>query len=237
MPDKTENRTLRPFMGIIMLDTHFPRIRGDIGNPASFGFPVHYKVVKGASTERMVIRADKTLIRPFIEAGRSLIRDGAIALATSCGFLALFHRELTLALDVPVFSSSLLQVHLAQTLLKPGQKVGVITARKPSLTIEHLAAVGIQNIPMIIQGMEGATEFTNVFIKGKPTLNESLCRKEMKTVAQNLVTRHPDVGPIVLECTNMPPYTDVIQQITGQPVFDIITLLNMAWAALNPIIR
>ncbi len=224
-------------MGIIMLDTRFPRIRGDIGNPASFGFPVRYKVVKGASTERMVIRADKTLIRPFIEAGRSLIRDGAIALATSCGFLALFHRELTLALDVPVFSSSLLQVHLAQTLLKPGQKVGVITARKASLTLEHLAAVGIQNIPMVIQGMEVATEFTNVFIKGKPTLNESLCRKEMKTVAQNLVTRHPDVGPIVLECTNMPPYTDVIQQVTGQPVFDIITLLNMAWASLNPIIR
>ena len=237
MPDKTENKVLSPFMGVIMLDTSFPRIKGDIGNPASFGFPVHYKVVKEASPERIVLRADKTLIRPFIAAGRSLIRDGAIAIATSCGFLALFHQELTLALDVPVFSSSLLQVHLAQTLLKPGQKVGVITARKPSLTQEHLAAVGIQNIPMVIQGMEEATEFTNVFIKGKSTLNESLCRKEMKTVAQNLVTRHPDVGPIVLECTNMPPYTGVIQQVAGQPVFDITTLLNMAWAALNPIIR
>ncbi len=220
-----------------MLDTTFPRIKGDIGNPATFDFPVQYRVVKGASPERMVILADKTLIPPFIEAGSSLIRDGALALATSCGFLALFHQELIQALDVSVFSSSLLQVHLAGTLLKPGQKVGVITARKSSLTREHLTAVGIENIPMAIQGMETAREFTDVFIKGKSTLDKSRCRKEMEIAAGELVTLHPDVGPIVLECTNMPPYAEVIRQVTGRPVFDITTLLNAAWAALNPAAR
>lgn len=232
MPNKTKSRSVSPFMGIIMLDTRFPRIKGDIGNPDTFGFPVKYQVVNGASPERMVIQADKTMIQPFIAAGRSLIKDGALALATSCGFLALFHWELTQALEVPVFSSSLLQVHLAQTLLKPGQKVGVITARKPSLTQEHLAAVGIENIPMVIQGMEAAKEFTEVFIKGKSTLDESRCREEMEVAARKLVTTHSEVGPIVLECTNMPPYADAVRNVTGQPVFDITTLLNTAWAAL-----
>lgn len=49
-------KSTQSFIGIIMLDTIFPRIKGDIGNPATFDFPVRYRVVKGASPERMVIK-------------------------------------------------------------------------------------------------------------------------------------------------------------------------------------
>lgn len=227
------NHITEPFIGVLMLDTSFPRIKGDIGNPDTFDFPVRYQVVKDASVKRMVIEADKGLIAPFVEAGKALIDKGAIAIGTSCGFLALFHRELTQALDVPVFSSSLLQLHLAATLLKPGQKIGVITARKSSLNREHLEAVGIENIPMAIQGMEGAQEFTDVFIKGKTSLRQSQCRKEMEMAAKELILTHSEVGVIVLECTNMPPYAGSIRQVTGLPVFDITTLLNTAWATLT----
>ena len=127
----------------------------------------------------MVIRADKSLIQPFIEAGRSLIKDGACALATSCGFLALFHTELTQALDVPVFLSSLLQVHIAQSIINTNQTVGIITARKESLTREHLAAIGIEHYPLIIIGMEKAEEFSSVFIKGKLTLKSLMFDKNL----------------------------------------------------------
>ena len=224
-----------PFMGIIMLDTTFPRIKGDIGNPATFDFPVQYQVVKNASVERLVIKADENLIQPFIDTGRDLINSGAIALGTSCGFLALFHKALITALDVPVFSSSLLQVHLARTILKSGQKVGIITARKSALTRKHLNAIGIEDIPMAIQGMDQAREFTEVFIQGKTTLDEALCRREMAAAARELITTHPEVGPIVLECTNMPPYANEIRQVTGRLVFDVTTLINTAWASLLPI--
>ena len=221
-----------PFMGILMLNTTFPRIRGDIGNPATFDFPVHYRVVEKASVERLVLQADRSLLKPFIDAGQALVAKGAAALATSCGFLALFHRELTAALEVPILSSSLLQVHLAATLLRPGQKVGVITARKSALSMDHLKGVGIDKIPMAIQGMDRAREFTRVFIKGKTTLDEQQCRREMKNAARDLIATHPEVGPIVLECTNMPPYSPEIRRATGRPVFDVTTLLNTAWAAL-----
>ncbi|MCF8075915.1 MAG: aspartate/glutamate racemase family protein [Desulfotignum sp.] len=219
-----------PFMGILMLDTTFPRIIGDIGNPQTFDFPVRYCTVKGATPERIVVRADKAMIQPFVAAGRDLIREGAVALATSCGFLALFHKALVAALPVPVFSSSLLQVLLAQTLLQDGQKVGILTARKGSLGHEHLSAIGIADIPMAIQGMEDFSEFTRVFIQGKTTLDVDLCRNEMASAALNLITRHPRVGPIVLECANMPPFADAVRQVTQRPVFDITTLLNSAWA-------
>lgn len=231
--DKTNNKPSRSFIGIIMLETIFPRIKGDIGNPATFSFPVKYKVVNGASPERMVIQADKNLIQPFIEAGRSLIRDGASAIATSCGFLALFHKELTQALDVPVFSSSLLQVHIAQSIIRKNQKVGIITARKESLTRGHLAAIGIEHYSLAIIGMEKAEEFSSVFIKGKPKLDSEKCQQEMKTTALKLKKQNPDIGAVVLECTNMPPYAKVIQTATGGlPIFDVVTMINYAYSAL-----
>ncbi|MCK5509896.1 MAG: aspartate/glutamate racemase family protein [Desulfobacterales bacterium] len=229
----TKNKSSAAFVGIIMLDTIFPRIKGDIGNPATFSFPVQYRVVNGASPERMVIQADKNLIQPFIEAGRFLIRAGAFAIATSCGFLALFHKELTQALDVPVFSSSLLQVHLAQSIIKKNQKVGIITARKESLTREHLAAIGIDQYPLAIIGMEKAEEFSSVFIEGKSTLDSEKCQQEMKATALKLKELNPDIGAIVLECTNMPPYTKIIHTATGGlPIFDVVTLINYAHSTL-----
>jgi hypothetical protein len=225
--------TKDPFMGILMLDTTFPRIIGDIGNHRTFDFPVRYRTVKGATPERIVVRADKSMIEPFVAAGRDLVREGAVALATSCGFLTLFHKALVAALPVPVFSSSLLQVHLARTLLKDGWKVGVLTARKSCLSHEHLSAIGIADIPMAIQGMEDYPEFTRVFIGGKTTLNVDLCRREMVSAALNLITAHSRVGPIVLECANMPPFADAVRRVTQRPVFDITTLLNSAWSGCH----
>ena len=116
--------------------------------------------------------------------------------------------------------------------MKPGEKVGIITAKKSALTPEHFEAVGINGIPMVIQGMDQSREFSDVFIKGKTTLDEALCRQEMEAAARELITTHPEVGPIVLECTNMPPYAAAVKEITENPVFDVTTLLNMAWATL-----
>lgn len=218
-----------PFLGIIMLDTVFPRIKGDIGNPESFDFPVKYRIIKGASPEKIVIRADPGFIRPMIRAGKELIREGARVLSTSCGFLALFHRELARALPVPVLTSSLLQVPDVYNPLGPGQKVGIITARKQSLTRAHLKGAGIEKIPVEIMGMDHSKEFTRVFIKGGTTLDRDLCEREMQAVARNLIQSHPEVGAIVLECTNMPPYADAVQRVTRLPVYDILTLLNSAF--------
>jgi len=221
-------------VGVIMLETHFPRIKGDIGNPDTFDFPVQFEVVKGASPERIVLQADRSLIQPFIKAGRSLIKNGARIITTSCGFLALFHNELTQALSVPVFSSSLLQVHMAQAIIGKEQKVGIITAHKVSLTQKHLAAIGIEHYNIAIIGMEESEEFLSVFIKGKKTLDEEKCGKEMQETALKLKNSNPDIGAIVLECTNMPPYAQIVHKVTGGlPVFDMATMINYAHSTIK----
>lgn len=95
-------------LGVLMLDTRFPRVVGDIGNPLTFDFPVLYRTLRGASPQRVVRERDPALLAPFIDAGRALVEQGATAITTSCGFLVLFQRELKAALPVPVWTSSLL---------------------------------------------------------------------------------------------------------------------------------
>ena len=171
----------RPCVGIIMLDTRFPRIRGDIGNPDTFEFPVRFSVVKGASPDRIVRNPAPSLIAPFIRAGQGLIRDGAVVITTSCGFLSLFHTQLTSALTVPVFSSSLLQIPLARAVISPGRKVGIITASRTALTPEHLSAIGIDGRGLVFAGMEHAPEFSSVFLGNKSTLDQDRCAAEFHT--------------------------------------------------------
>ncbi len=222
-----------PAIGIIMLDTVFPRIPGDVGNPATFSFPLLYKVVKGANPTRVVKDADPLLLQLFIDAAGDLEREGVKAIATSCGFLAVFHRELVNAVNVPIFTSSLLQVHSAQAIIKKEQKVGIITASRQSLTRRHFAGVGIQSYPMAVIGMDETEEFAAVFLEGKKTIDVEKCRQEMVSAAEKLVDTYPDVGAIVLECTNMPPYAKDIQQTVGRPVFDVVTMINYAYSVVE----
>lgn len=227
-----KNFNAAPVIGVIMLDTVFPRIPGDVGNRHTFSFPVVYNVVKGANPTRVVKDADPLLLQEFIDAAVELERKGLRAIATSCGFLAIFHPELVKSLNIPIFTSSLLQVHWAQSIIKKDQKVGIITASKQSLTAAHLAGVGIQSYPLAIIGMDKTEEFAAVFIEGKKSINVEKVRQEMVIAAKNLIDDHPDVGVIVLECTNMPPYAKDIQQVTGLPVFDMVTMINYAYAAV-----
>src|SRR5947207_2465050 len=127
-------------VGILMLDTRFPRVPGDMGNAATFPFPVRYQRVDGAG-----IGGD---------------------------------------------------------------------------------------IPLAVAGMETEKEFTRVLLGNEMVLDVDVAREEHVRVARRLVTEHPDVGAIVLECTNMPPYTADIQRETGLAVFDIVSLVSMVHAGL-----
>lgn len=219
-------------IGILMLDTMFPRIPGDIGNASTFPFPVRYRVVKGASLSRVVKQCDPTLIQPFVEGAQELERAGVKAITTSCGFLAAFHPQIANSVSIPVFTSSLLQVRMASAVIRGDQKVGVITARAQSLTEKHFEGVGIQHMPMIVVGMDDSPEFSCTFIENKTDFDPEKAAEEMKTVARNLVRQNPEVGAIVLECTNMPPFAHCVQQETGLPVFDVVTMVKYAYSAV-----
>jgi Asp/Glu/hydantoin racemase len=221
-------------LGILMLEARFPRIPGDMGNGTTWPFPVLYRVVSGASPDRVVLRGAEGLLPDFIEAARDLVRLGAEAITTNCGFLSLFQREMAEALGVPVATSSMMQVPWVQATLPPGRRVGIVTVSAASLTPRHLAGVGVPlDTPVV--GTENGREFFRVLIKAeKDDMDIALAEQDVVEAARSLVAGNPDVGAIVLECTNMPPYAAAVQAATGLPTYDIYSMITWFHQGLRP---
>lgn len=214
-------------IGILMLDTRFPRIPGDMGNASTFPFPVRYHRVAGADPDLVVRRGATGLLDAFVVGARALEREGVGAITTNCGFLVTFQRELAAAVSIPVFTSTLLLVPLVHRMLPPGRRVGIMTVNAATLGPEHLAGAGIgPDVRIAVAGLETEKEFTRVLLGDEVELDVDAARDEHERVARRLVAEHPDIGAIVLECTNMPPYTAVVQRATGRPVFDVVSLVR-----------
>jgi Asp/Glu/hydantoin racemase len=221
-------------LGILMLDARFPRIAGDMGNATTWLFPVLYRVVRGASPERVVLQGARGLLPEFVVAARELVDLGAEAITTNCGFLSLFQQELAGAVGVPVATSALMQVPWVQATLPPGKRVGVITVSAATLTPAHLEAAGVP-LDTPIAGTEGGREFFRVLILAhKQDMDIALACRDIIDAGKSLVARHPEVGAIVLECTNMPPYAAALQAELGLPVYDIYSMISWFHAGLRP---
>lgn len=220
-------------IGILMLEARFPRIPGDMGNALTWPFPVHYRVVKGASPDLVVRRKAEGLLPVFIEAARELVADGVDGITTNCGFLVLFQEELSRALPVPVATSSLMQAPLIQAILPAGKCVGILTISAEALTHEHLVAAGLSpDIPVV--GIEPGAEFQRVILGNEAELDTDKARDDMLEAAARLRHENPNVGAILLECTNMTPYAADVRAATGLPVFSIYEFITWFHGALKP---
>ncbi|WP_348520781.1 aspartate/glutamate racemase family protein [Algicella marina] len=220
-------------IGVLMLETRFPRIRGDIGNPDSLPFPLLYRTVPAASPDRVVRQEATGLLPAFLDTARGLVADGVAGITTSCGFMALYQREMAAALPVPVLTSALLQVVPVNAMLPEGRRAGVLTVSEEALSARHLAAVGVpQGTP--VQGLALDSHFRRVFLGDNADLDVARARGDVVQAALALQARADRLGGIVLECTNMAPYAGDVARATGLPVFSILTLINWFRAGLVP---
>lgn len=220
-------------LGMLMLESQFPRIAGDGGNASTWPFPVLFKVIRDATPERVVHQQGKGLLDTFIEGAQELVRMGADGITTSCGFLVLHQRELSAACGVPVASSSLLQIAPVQALLPSGKRVGVITVSASSLTADHLHAAGAPADTVVV-GTEGGEELSRVLLGDELQLDVDAARRDVLAAAHRLVETHNDIGAIVVECTNMIPYAADVARDLQLPVYDFYSLVTWFHAGLCP---
>lgn len=234
MPLLTGGRTVYgQALGILMLDTRFPRPPGDVGNALTWPFPTQYRIVKDAHPSRIMgHEPDPKLLLPFVEAACELEAQGVRAITTSCGFLAVFQQELAAAVSIPVLTSSLLQVPLVSQLIGPGRKVAVLTER-PHLTERHFRAAGWSpaDLPVVVMAMPPDAVFPTVYIDNNIGCDSSTLESELVELARETVTRHRDVGALVLECTNFVPYSHAMRRAVNLPVFDLYTLVMQTYLA------
>lgn len=220
-------------VGILMLEARFPRVPGDMGHAGTWDFPVLYRVVRDASPDRVVRREAEGLLPAFIDAARDLVRDGADGITTNCGFLSLFQEELAEAVDVPVATSSLMQVRAVNALLPKGKRAGVLTISESTLTEAHLYKASVpEGTPVFTT--EGRAHFTEAILGDAEELDLELSERDNVDAAREMCASHPEVGAIVLECTNMTPYAAVIREATGRPVFSMVSFVNWFQSGLSP---
>lgn len=211
-------------LGILMLDTRFARLPGDVGHVASWAMPVACRVVRGASPARVVREADAALLQPFVDAALGLVAEGVAALTTSCGFLVRWQRELAAAVPVPLWTSALLA-------LPELRRPGVLTVDATSLGPAELAAArAAADTP--VQGLAPGCSLQRTLLHDLPTLDVAAAEADTVAAACRLVAQHPQIEHIVLECTNLPPYAGAVQRATGRPVHHLMTLVHERWNAL-----
>ena len=224
----------QPLIGILVTDAVITRPPGDVGNPATYPFPVLYQRVPSASLERIIEKEDPELLPPILEAARELVKGGAAAITSTCGFMILYQPELARRLPVPVFLSSLLQLPFIRRVLSPDDQIGIITANARHLTHRHLRLAGLDNMGAVrISGLENQPAFREAIFSGSGGFDPEAIQKEVVGAARDLIRENPGVKAALLECSNLPPYASAVQREIQMPVFDFNTMIHQVYRAIQ----
>jgi hypothetical protein len=220
-------------IGILMLDTRFERFNGDVGNARTWPFPVQYRIVRDATPNRVTRPEGPDMLDAFKAAADEMIDAGVDAITTTCGFLALYQRELAEHCSVPVATSALLQVPMVARILPKGKRPAILTFSAESLTARHLEAVGA-DAATPIYGMPPKSEFQRAIREGDASVPFATLRREVLETAERAVRDDASIGALVLECTNLAPYSLDIARLIDRPVFDVVTLVHWLHRSVSP---
>ena len=229
-------------IGILMLDhRRYPMIPGDVGNACSYDFPVRIKVVPGldGSPYPPIRGEDGELtqeVRIIVQAVKEMEAEGVRAIALCCGFFSLIQDVVAEAVDIPVFSSPLLMIPPILRMLGKDKSVCVLTASKWRLSWEFFEAVGVtREMPVVIAGMDDSEEYNSSHMGGTSIeMDIDRLRSDVVDAVQEAIKSDASIGAILLECTNLPPFSADIQQATGLPVFDQIAHIDALYRAVVP---
>ncbi len=230
-------RIYGPTVGILQIPANIPMMPGNMGNPTTFDFPVLYEEI--TEIDPFWVLSDKphpVVVEKCIAACKRLTMQGVTTIIGNCGFFANYQPEVSKSLDpgVQFFNGSLMQVPILLVSVGPNKKVGILTASKkflepsPALKYCGVSAEDLKN-RVVIYGNENGSQMKK--ITGETgRFNPRALEKELVDLAKKMVKEHPDVGAVVLECTEFPPYAHAIQNSIRLNVWDFVTMTNFMHA-------
>ena len=225
-----------PTVGIIQLPANIPMMPGDVGNPTTFNFPVLYESIQ--EIDPMWILADKphpVVMKKIIAACKRLTMQGVTTLIGNCGFFANYQPEVAASLDpgVQFFNGSLMQLPMLLTSVGANKKVGILTASKkllmPSPAIKNSGVSDADKKRLVVYGNEDGKQMNRVTGEAGSYSPKKL-EKELVDLAKKMVKENPDVGAILLECTEFPPHASAIQNAVRLNVWDFTTMAEFMHA-------
>ena len=215
-------------IGILLLENFAPFIPGDTANATSYRYPVRFQRVPGLSVER-IFAHDITMYDVVKQAAEELKKEGVRAITGDCGFMAVFQQRLADELGIPVFLSSLLQLPFMSLIVGSSKSLGVVTANSAALSDEVFGWAGVSGDlrkRLRVTGLEDNRHFVEAVFEEKGMLDSEVVEKTVVEHALSLCEKHGDLGAILLECSMLPPYGAAVQEATGLPVFDYITMID-----------
>lgn len=220
-------------VGILYLENvWYPLVPGNVVNASTYDFPVRMMPVRGLDTPKLH-SGDPVLAEGVVAAAKALEKEGVRAISAACGFFGHYHQVVAEAVDIPVCLSSLVQVPWIRTTLKPGRKIGVLTANAVAITEGLLRSCYIADPDLlVVRDLRRETHFSAI-MEDRGFFDNTQVRREVVRAATELVAGHPEIGSILLECSDMPPYASAIQKAVKLPVYDFITMIKWLHSATS----
>jgi len=219
-------------IGIVMLNTQFPRLLGDVGNAKTFQGEVIYETVDIATVSSIVVneKPDDKIIDAFVESAKRLINRGAKVVGTSCGFMASAQHEIGNQLSMPFISSSLILLPLIKTLYGEQTHIGILSFDKTKLAPCHFPeAAQFDSSTISVTGLEPSGYWYQCISEGTTEINIDRAKEDVLHTAKSCLAQNPRIAVLLLECTNLSPWKEEIKRVSNLPVFDLVEALQ--WIA------
>ena len=223
-------------IGMLCAEWNVPFVPGDLNYAPTFEFPVRYLTVDGASGAEVLTGAAEDYAHLFVAAAQRLEAEGVRAITGNCGYMAVYQEIVADAVSIPVFMSSLVQAPMLLRMLGPNQRLGTLVANASGITDAVTSRAGIIDPSrLVVRGLDTCPHFHDAIIKEVGVMDEDLMREEVVESAVALVEDAPDVGAILLECSDLPPYARAVHEATGLPVFDWAGFIRYVHQACAPV--
>lgn len=216
-------------IGVLKLNTNFPRLTGDIGNPDSFNFPVRYITVESAVPANITV-ADKlpdSIQNEFIAATDALVETDVSIITTTCGFLSTMQQSLASRSKIPVICSALELLPLLVSIHGSAHRIGVLTFNKETLNEIHTSGV----TPAAIEGLLPTDHLRKVISEDLVDIDEKTALENVTSACARLIASAPQTSAILLECTNLSPYKHTLKEQFRLPVYDVVDAVHWLLAA------
>lgn len=217
-------------LGIIRLDYDYPPAAGDIDSPLSYDYKIIYRVVPGLTFMMCQLNTLTPEVEERLErAILYLDSRGVNGITGDCGFMMYFQERVRKFTKTPVFMSALAQLPAVTCAFASNELIAIFTANGKTLLAmdklikdecgvdenqERYFLVGCENVP----GFEAVAAGEKVNVE---KVTPGIVARAKQVIAEN-----PTLRAILMECTELPPYSDAVRAATGLPVYDAITACN-----------
>jgi len=211
------------------------KLRGNSMNPNTYDFPVIFERIPGACSKTVVENPDPVVLQRMISKAKELQGNGICGITTSCGFNAIFQREIAKALQIPFFSSSLLQIPMMRAMYGKNRDLIVITSRKENLKPEHFKATGTTDFThLFIYGVKEECEVWNKMTSDfDAEFDLEIFSEQFIDITRKAVKERPNAAAFVFECTDLPPFSKEVNEVTKLPVFDFVTMTKYIYSSFD----